>query len=114
MVLKNSLYENLVSQVITKDEYKDLKKNYDKNLDEIAQKQEDLERKYRVESLRGDENPQWIEEFLLFQSTTTLTRRAVVQLLQSIIIGEGIQLNFRYQDEFNDILELLSGYEEVG
>lgn len=111
---KSTLYENLLGQLITKDEYKELKQDYDRDLEKLAQQEEVLQEEYQKSTKENQAKPEWIEEYREFQSMATISRRAVVQLIQSISIGEKIHLNFRCQDEYNTIVQLLAELEEVG
>lgn len=57
----------------------------------------------------------WTRQFKEYQDLTELDRRAVVTLIQSIrvVSKEELQIHFRFQDEYESTLKLLSACKEV-
>jgi site-specific DNA recombinase len=108
---KASLYENMVSGVLTKDEYKSLKTKYVEDeahlRDAIAALEEERDNALdgRAERLR------WMEHFNKFEGLEELDRRTVVNLIQSIriISKTELQVTFNYQLEYEQALSLLDG-----
>lgn len=106
---KSSLYENMVSGILTKEDYKSLKAKY--TLDETRLKDaiSDLEMK-RDDALCGKaDRLRWMEHFRKFEGLTELDRRTVVNLIQSIRIVSKTELaiTFLFQMEYDKALELL-------
>ena len=106
---KSSLYENMVSGVLTKDEYKALKSKYlddETNLrDAIAALETE-----RDDALDGRaERLRWTEHFRQFEGLQELDRRTVVNLVQNIRILSKTELDitFNYQLEYEQALSLL-------
>ena len=58
----------------------------------------------------------WVKQFREFETMSTLDRRAVVTLIQSIrvVSKEELQIHFRFQDEYEKALKMLSSCKEVG
>lgn len=58
----------------------------------------------------------WMRQFQEYQTMTELDRRAVVTLIQSIrvVSKEELQIHFRFQDEYEKALKMLSSCKEVG
>ncbi len=105
---KLSLYQNMVSGVITKDDHKSFKAKYladEARLREaIAALETELE-----DALAGKaERLRWMEHFRRFESLAALDRRVVVGLIQSIRVISKTQLDitFNYQDEYEKALAL--------
>ena len=103
---KSSLYENMVSGVITKEDYKSYKANYlaDENRlrEAIAVLEAELE-----EALAGKaERLRWMEHFKRFDCLMSLDRRIVVNLIQSIRIAGKTELDitFNFQAEYEQAL----------
>ena len=57
----------------------------------------------------------WVRHFEQFSSMTELDRRAVVTLIQSVMVRnkKEIDVSFRFQDEYENTLKMLSRYKEV-
>ena len=57
----------------------------------------------------------WARHFEQFSSMTELDRRAVVTLIQSVMVRnkKEIDVSFRFQDEYENTLKMLSRYKEV-
>lgn len=96
---KANLYESLLQEVITNKEYTSYKKTYDDDLVKLVQEEEKEKLNYTIQS-EGN-IPEWITSFTEFRDLTTLNRRIVIELLQSIVIGEKIKLNFRHQVDYD-------------
>lgn len=106
--LLTSLYENLVSGIIDRDEYARLKESFSSRAAE-AEKQMDTLRDSLVNiKERGTENV-WMEEFRKHQGITALDRAIVVSLIDKILIHDDntIELIYRWQDEFCWQLDVL-------
>ena len=106
---KSKLYENLVSGLLDKAEYKSLKARYTADearlRDAIAALEEE-----RENALDGSaERLRWMEHFKAFEGLRELDRRTMVNLIQSIrVTGKtSLTINFNYQDEFEQALGLL-------
>ena len=106
---KSMLYENLVSGLITKEEFR---YNQDLYTAQIEQAQEAVKR-LRAEMDRAADNTidrlRWTRHFKEFAAMTTLDRRAVIALIQSIrVIGKDkFDITFRYEIERDQELEKL-------
>ena len=106
--LLTSLYENLVSGIIDRDEYTRLKESFSSRAAE-AEKQMDALRNSLVNiKERGTENV-WMEEFRKHQGITALDRAIVVSLIDKILIHDDntVELIYRWQDEFCWQLDVL-------
>lgn len=105
------LYESLLNKVITQDEYNTFKKIYLKELEEIKKSEEQELRE--CQTLLEGNKPQWLDSFKEVRDMTDLNRRTVIQLLESIVIGEKIQLNFRHQIDYDLMTAMLTSQEEL-
>ena len=106
---KRKLYENLVSGLITKEEYLLYKQDYTVKTNEIKAAIEDWQDKLTaVLENRGERN-RWINHFLQFSTMETIDRSIVVRLIQSIHISgsNGISIRFNYQDEYQKAIALI-------
>lgn len=105
---KTKLYENLVSGILTKEEYLSYKRKYNADI-ELLQKAiaEWEERLTDVLENRSERN-RWINHFMQFSTMEEIDRRAVMQLIRSIrVIGKDeLHIEFNYQDEYKKAVAL--------
>ena len=106
---KSSLYENMISGVLSKDEYKELKAKY--NADETRLRNAITSLNHQINNaLCGkSERLLWMEHFRRFKGLTEIDRRIVVNLIQSIRVESKSKLliTFIYQSEYESVRALL-------
>lgn len=111
---KMKLYENLQDGMISRDEYFLFRKNYEEKIRsaEMAIEAVEKERKDAVEHNR--ENCSWMEVFKKYKNITEIDRRAVVELLDKVVVYEDkrIEVFFRYGDEYEKAARYLEGYRD--
>lgn len=111
--LKIDLYPDWKSGMISKEEYLALKDKFDTQLEQleasIAHIKEEI-KKYK-ESISGEN--QFITHFLKYKNIDTLSREVIVELIEMVYVHEGgsITVEFRYQDEYQRLLDLLEEHE---
>jgi len=107
---KATLLENMITGILTKDDFKGLKAKY--NTDEVRLRSaidilgQQLERVLdgKAERLR------WMEHFKRFDGLAEIDRRIVISLIRSIRVTSecDLTITFNYQDEYKNALALLS------
>ena len=107
---KSTLYENMISGILSKEDYKSLKTKYAADearlLGAISALQEQLE-----DVLAGkSERLKWTEYFKRFEGLTELDRHTVANLIHSICVVSKteLQITFNYQAEYEAALALLA------
>lgn len=106
---KSSLYENMVSGLLTKEEYKTLKTKYTADEARLRDAIATLEAE-RDNAMEGrSERLRWMEHFQKFEGLNELDRRTVVNLIRSIRVLSKTELDFtfNYQAEYEQALSLL-------
>ena len=106
---KSSLYENMVSGLLSKDDYKTLKAKYTADETRLREAIAALEIE-RNNALDGKaERLRWMEHFRKFQGLEELDRRTMVNLVRSIRVLSKTELDitFNYQAEYEQALTLL-------
>ena len=105
---KLSLYQNMVSGVITKDDHKNFKAKYMADEARLREAIDALETELEDALAGKAERLRWMEHFRRFESLAALDRRVVVGLIQSIRVISKTQLDvtFNYQDEYEKALAL--------
>ncbi len=112
---KSTLYENFITGIISKSEYKDLKDRYAARAEQAREAirllREDMERVLHNNSDRL----KWAQHFKEFSNMIELDRRAVITLIQSIRVvkKDELKITFRYQMEYEAELEKLPQYGDL-
>ena len=112
---KGSLYENFVNQIISKEEYKELNRHYLAQVEKLQEAVSLLHQKMEQALDNTNDRLKWAQQFREFETMSTLDRRAVVTLIQSVrvVSKKEIQIRFRFQNEYESTLKLLSACKEV-
>ena len=108
--LLESLYENMVEGIITREEYQELKKNYAALRSEAEAQAEGLqEEMVQVLESSVDGNV-WMEQFKKYRNITKLDRAAVVSLVDRIFVYRDRRVDIIYncQDEIRLLDETLA------
>lgn len=106
---KRNLYENLVSGVLSKEEFMQYKQEYSVKAEDIKTAIQSWNDKLaEVVENRGDRT-RWINHFVQFSEMESVDRSAVARLIQSIVINadKSIEIRFNYQDEYQKAMEFV-------
>ncbi len=106
---KRNLYENLVSGVLSKEEFLQYKQEYSVKAEDIKTAIQSWNDKLaEVVENRGDRT-RWINHFAKFSEMESVDRSAVARLIQSIVINvdKSIEIRFNYQDEYQKAMEFV-------
>ena len=106
---KSSLYENMISGIITKDDYKAFKTKYASDERRLREAIESLKAQLDDAAEGKSERLRWMGHFKRFGSLEELDRRTVANLIHSIHVVSKTELTvtFHYQAEYENALELL-------
>lgn len=109
-----SLYENLADNIITKDEYARLKKNYADRAEEAERQLDVLQATIDAIHEHGGEDKAWMEQFKKRQNLTALDRNIVVSLIERVMVysDHRIEVTYRWQDEFAWQMDILRRVQE--
>jgi len=114
-MVKASLYETFHEGLINQEEYLDLKSIYDKEEKEIEYCIHRLTGK-RKRFLEGkSDNQQFVQFFKKHRNINSLDRRTLVMLVYKIYVSSNkkIKVCFSYQNEFEEMRNLINQVEEV-
>lgn len=114
MTFKSQLYENLISGMITKEEYTSFKTKYTRAEERIRGSIKQLKAQLDDVMENRSERLRWINRFTEFANLTELDRKVIIQLIQSIrVVGKKeIDIRFNYEDEYKRAMEMLVLREE--
>ena len=109
---QSTLYENFVTGLRDKEEYKSLKNSYHADISRLKEAASKL--REEMDAVKGSSHDRlrWIQHFKRFSGMEEIDRRAVIALIQSIRVLEkdDLQITFRYQMEYQAVVERLSAH----
>jgi hypothetical protein len=110
---KARLYENMISEHLSKDEYKALKSKYIEEEETIIAANDKLKKEIESVLACNHERLMWTEHFSNFNNLETIDRKTVIHLIHSIkVIGKTeIEITFNYQSEYENAMSVLVNRE---
>lgn len=107
---KSTLYENFISGILNKEDYRELKKRYNADAEKYATALSEFQQQLDDCANNTSKKLQWIEQFQRFENITELDRCTVIHLLSSICIYDKthLQITFNFEDEYKSILQELT------
>lgn len=106
---KRTLYESLVSGILSQKDFTILKNKYTDDENMLQEANNILSLKLEETLAGSGDRLLWIESFTRFSDLVELDRRTIISLIQSITIisKNKLQITFHYQDEYEKILKLM-------
>lgn len=113
--LLGSLYENLIDNVIDREEYKSLKKNYMALLSEAEGQAEAIRTQISRAMENSAEGQDRIHPLKKYQNLTELDRAAVVFLIERILVYQDrqVEIVYNWQDDYCSLAELLIQVQDI-
>ena len=111
--LKISLYEDMQDGLISKDDYKDIRDQYDQRIREAQTAHTQLQKELDMDLNSQSKPHEWIEEFLEHQDLQELNRIVAVQCIEQVRVYEGKKLEviFAHAQDFNNLMEQIQLYQ---
>ncbi|MBR1443933.1 MAG: recombinase zinc beta ribbon domain-containing protein, partial [Firmicutes bacterium] len=112
---KAKLYENFVSGILDKDDYKALKTAYSSDEQKLNDTITKLESELDECVNNTSKKALWTEHFQRYENIEEIDRNTVVQLIVSIKIFDKthLQITFNYEDEYAQALSVLEDMTEA-
>lgn len=112
---KSTLYENYISGILSKEDYKALNSSYTQEKKSLEKALKQLETELDEYKNNTSKKLQWIERFKAFENIDEIDRNVVIQLIECIHIYDKthLQITFNFKDEYEQALITLSEYKEV-
>ena len=106
---KATLYENFIANLISKKDYQDLKNLYTERAEEAQEAIDRLRAEMELVTNNSSSRLRWTQHFKEFSAMTTLDRRAVIAMVQSIRVRgkNDLVITFRYLIEYVKMLKRL-------
>lgn len=105
--LKTSAYEDLKDGILTKDDYTDIRDQYDARIADASLAREQLQKEMSLYLQGGAESGEWIQEFAEYRNIKTLTRVMVAKCIEKIQVYEGkrIEVTFTHMQDYQILYE---------
>ena len=106
---KSTLYENFIANLISKKDYQDLKNLYTERAEQAQEAIDRLRAEMELVTNNSSSRLRWTQHFKAFSAMTTLDRRAVIAMVQSIRVRgkNDLVITFRYLIEYVKVLKRL-------
>lgn len=108
--LRRQLYEDMSSGIVSKEEYKEFSHSFNEKVEAIRKAKAEMNRQRDCLNNLDVEHLPWIEDFKSYQNLTSLNRRVLVELVESITVydKEHIHIQYRFDQEIRNVLEYCS------
>ncbi len=109
---KRDAYKEWKFDNIDKQQYLLEIKKCDNEIEILTNKITDLKKNFQAEIKTLNENEYWIEHFKKAKNVNTLSRTIIDEFIDNILIDQngGINIIFKYKNEYNVALKFLDSY----
>lgn len=110
--LKGSLYEDMHDGIISKEDFVDIRSQYDMRIAEAMLAKEQLHRELDMSLENGTTPYAWMNEFLEHRNLSSLTRAVAVKCIEEILIYEdkSIAVTFTHAQRYEMLLTQITEY----
>lgn len=110
--LKVSAYEDMKDGILSKDDYLDIKEQYEARIADAQLAEEQVRREINLYLENGNAPQKWIQEFLEYRNIQSLTRSVAVECIESIVIYEDkrIELTFTHMQDYQALVSQVQDY----
>ena len=110
--LKVSAYEDLQDGLLSKEDYLDIKAQYEERIADLQSAKEQIRREMDLYLKNGDSQQQWIQEFLEHRNIQSLSRSIAVECIERIHIYEDkrIELTFTHMQDYQELVSQVNDY----
>lgn len=99
---KKNTYQNLMEEIIQRDDYVAYIAEYDKNISELEVQKDDIVKQMEQQEEVDKQYDEWVEAFKDYINIKTLTREVVMELIDKIEVNEdgSINIYYRFQNPY--------------
>lgn len=96
--LKTRLYQDMVDGIVSREEYHEYNQRFTEKMQKAEKAKEESEKKMQELSAKEKRLHPWIEDFKKYKNIQSLDRKAVVTLIEQIVVysKEQIEIQFKY------------------
>lgn len=110
--LKLSAYEDMKEGVLSKEDYIDIKAQYEARISDAHLAEEQVRREINLYLENGNAPQQWIREFIEYRNIQSLTRLVAVECIERIVIYEDkrIEVTFTHMQDYQALVSQIQEY----
>jgi len=110
--LKLSAYEDMKEGVLSKEDYLDIKAQYEARIADAHLAEEQVRREINLYLENGNAPQQWIQEFIEYRNIQSLTRLVAVECIERIVIYEDkrIEVTFTHMQDYQALVLQIQEY----
>ena len=110
--LKLSAYEDMKEGVLSKEDYLDIKVQYEARITDAHLAEEQVRREINLYLENGNAPQQWIQEFIEYRNIQSLTRLVAVECIERIVIYEDkrIEVTFTHMQDYQALVSQIQEY----
>lgn len=110
--LKISAYEDMKEGILSKEDFLDIRNQYDARISDAMLAQEQVRREINLYLQNGNAPQQWIQEFLEYRNIQTLTRMVAVECIERIAVCEDkrIEVTFTHMQDYEALVSQVQDY----
>lgn len=94
---KKNTYQNLMEEIIQRDDYVAFIAEYDKKISELEAQKDDIVRQMEQQEEIDNQYDEWVEAFKDYINIKELTREVVMELINKIEMNEDSSINIYYR-----------------
>ena len=113
--LKTRLYQDMLDNIVTREEYHEYNRRFTDKLHNAEKAERELEQRKEKATAEGKREHPLIEDFKCYQNITQLDRKAVVTLIDKVIVygKDRLEICFKYADEIQEMTEAAQNIREM-
>ena len=115
MKLKEDLIIDLNDKIISEDEYKTYKIDYEDNLKKVDMEINKVENELKIVSQDNERNTNWLNTFKRTDNIDELSHKLIREFIDCIYVHEdgNITIKFKYQDEFEEAINFIKDNRKI-
>ena len=116
--LKVSLYQDFQEDILSKEDYLEIRAQYDEKITDVSMAKQQLQREISLAGADGKSIPEWVSDFMEHKNLQCLTRAVAVECIEEIRVFEGkkLEIQFTHAQDYAQLLEHIetfSQYEQL-
>ena len=110
--LKASLYEDFKEDLISKEDFLEIRAQYDSRITDALIAKEQVQRELNMELDKSGRRSQWVQDLLAHQNIPSLTRAVAVECIERILVYEDktLEIEFTHAQDYAEMLARVQEY----
>lgn len=112
--LKASLYEDFKEDLISKEDFLEIRAQYDSRITDALIAKEQVQRELNMELDKSGRRSQWVQDLLAHQNIPSLTRAVAVECIERILVYEDktLEIEFTHAQDYTEMLAHVQEYSD--